>query len=305
MTTRTLTGNMADAGDLEKLPPEIRKQIYTHLLVEPKTIAIKRYINVRAYKSGEVARMSHHRMAGRRNKVYDRRRKAWVEAPPSTTSILLVNKLISQEATPIFYGSNDFFFNNAVVLQDFLAWIGQSSHYLRHVEIHGNHGRGIKFKASWTAIDRSLRLLESAKRLRALHFYHDGFCSSNSYHHVDIGELGEHCTPLLQSLQATCEARNVKFDVLDVAKIVLPPCHCKVCPEPEERCRYSVCHDLSTHKLTHSRWIEVAGAGQFEESCRQCACLCEDADDNNRLLDGKLKDEIAKQLGLSTGHEEA
>lgn len=117
MATQTLTGHVADAGNLEKLPPEIRKQIYTHLLVEPKTIAIKRYINPKAYKSREVARMNHHRKSDRNRKVYDRRRKAWVEAPPSTTSILLVNKVICREATPVFYGSNDFFFDNAGALQ--------------------------------------------------------------------------------------------------------------------------------------------------------------------------------------------
>lgn len=46
--------------NLEKLPIEIRRQIYTYLLLEPKTITIKRYINHRAYEKGEVARMNHH-----------------------------------------------------------------------------------------------------------------------------------------------------------------------------------------------------------------------------------------------------
>lgn len=244
---------MADAGDLEKLPIEIRKQIYSHLLVEPKTIVIKRYINPKAYKKGEVARKNHHRKANRDRKVYDRRRKAWVEAPPSTTSIFLVNKVVCLEATPVFYGSNDFFFDNTGALQDFLAWIGQSTQHLRHVEIDGNHGRGIKYNASWTALDRSSSLLESAKGLRALHFYHTGFCGSSSYDRVDIKELGEHCTPLLRSLQAASEARNVKLDVLDVARIVLPPCHCELCPEPKKRCYYLVCREHSTHGLDRRR----------------------------------------------------
>lgn len=55
---------------------------------------------------------------------------------------------------------------------------------------------GIKFNESWTAIDRSLSLLESAKVLRALHFYHDAFCAiyTDRMIDVDIGELGKHCT---------------------------------------------------------------------------------------------------------------
>lgn len=139
MATQPLTGNVADAGNLDKLPPEIRKQIYTHLLVEPKTIAIERYTT--AHRKSEVVRMNHHRKADHRMKVYDRRRKAWVDAPPATTSILLVNKVICQEATPVFYGSNDFFFDNAGALRDFLTWIGQSRQHLRHVEIAGHDGR--------------------------------------------------------------------------------------------------------------------------------------------------------------------
>ena len=71
MVKQPLTINMTDAGNLERLPPEIRKQIYTHLLMKPKTIATKRYINPEAYKSGEVARMNHHRKADRGRKMYD------------------------------------------------------------------------------------------------------------------------------------------------------------------------------------------------------------------------------------------
>jgi hypothetical protein len=217
--------------------------------VEPKTIAIKRYINPKAYKSGEVARMNHHRKANRDRKIYDRRRKTWVEAPSSSTSILLVNKVVSQEATPVFYGANDFFFDNSGALHDFLAWIGPARQHLRHVEIDGHDGRGIKFNTSWTAMDRSLSLLKSAKGLRALHFYHTGFCGGSDLDKVDIGELGKRCTPLLQSLQTACEARNVNLNVLDVVKIVLPPCHCTVCPEPKKKCRYFVCREFSTHRL--------------------------------------------------------
>jgi hypothetical protein len=121
MVNQLHAGSTADSGDLEQLPIEIRKQIYTYLLFEPKTIAIKRYVNLKAYKKGEIARMNHHRKANRNRKVYDRRRKTWVEAPPSSNSILLVNKRVSQEATPVFYGSNNFFVDNAGALQDFLA----------------------------------------------------------------------------------------------------------------------------------------------------------------------------------------
>jgi hypothetical protein len=301
MANQPLTSNMTDAGNLEKLPLEIRKQIYTHLLVEPKTITIKRYINRRAYIRGEVARMNHHRKADRDRKVYDRRRKAWVDAPPSTTSILLVNKSVGREATPVFYGSNNFFFEHAGALQDFLAWIGQSRQYLRHVEVDGE---GIKFNSSWTAMDRSLRLLESSKGLRALHFYHAGFCSRNRCS-TELRDLVTHCSPLLKSFQATWEARNLSMKVLDVVKIVLPPCHCSLCPEPEKRCYYYTCRQTSTHGLCRSRWNVLPGGGPREESFRTCSCDCEAAEDKNRSINEELKVEITRKLGRRTNRYDA
>lgn len=292
---------MADAGDLEKLPPEIRRQIYTHLLVEPITIAIKHYISPNAYKSGEVTRMDHHRKVFRARKVLDRCRKAWVGAPPSTTSILLANKSIFHEATPVLYGDNHFFLDSAGILQDFLAWIGQSRQHLRHVEVDG---RGIMHNETWKAMDRSLRLLESSHSLRALHFYHNGFCRIFWRNSVDIRQMGKRCTPLLRSLQASCEARNLKIDVLEIVKIVLPPCHCEFCTKAA-KCYYLPCRVRATHSGYHPRVTILPGGGAYGETSTLCNCFCHDAEDNNRLLDGKLKDEIAKQLGLSTGHEEA
>jgi len=292
---------MADAGNLEKLPVEIRKQIYTYLLAEPKTIAIKRYINPKAYKRGEVARMNHHRRSGRSRKVYDRRREAWVDAPSSSSSILFVNKRISQEATPVFYGSNKFFFDNAGVLQDFLDWIGQSRLHLRHVEIDGC---GIMHNASWAAMDRSLSLLESCKGLRALHFYHDGFCGGGR-DGASISDVAAHCSPLLRSLRATWEARNLNMDVLDIVKIVLPPCHCQLCPEPKKRCRYSPCRETSAPGLHISRWHVIPGARPRRASLRSCFCDCEAAQDKNRSINEELKEEITRRLGRRTNRYDA
>lgn len=305
MASNLPAGDLADAGALEKLPIEIRKQIYTYVLVDPKTIAIKRYINHKAYKKGEVARMDHHRKLDRSRKVYDRRRKAWIDAPPSTNSILLVNKTVSSEATPVFYGSNDFFFESAGALQDFLAWVGPARQHLRHVEVDG---RGIMFQASWTAMDRSLSLLESSRGLRALHFYHTGFCGGHGRDrtNVSVGDVAVHCSPLLKSLQATWEARNVSMDILDVVKIVLPPCHCKLCLGPKKRCRHYICHISSwSHERYPLRVHIMPGGSAYGELCRPCYCLCEAADDKNRSLNETLKDEIARQLRLDAGHEDS
>lgn len=230
--------------------------------------------------------------------MYDRRRKAWVDAPPSTTTILLVNKQVSPEATLVFYGSNDFFFENAGALRDFLAWIGHSKQHLCHIEING---QGILFNTPWTAMDHSLGLLKASKGLRALHFYHNGFCSGNN-DGAGIGDVAAHCSLLLKSLQATWDARNVKMNVLDIVKVVLPPCHCTLCPEPKKQCQYHSCRGKSIHERRRSRWNTTPGGGPCGVSLRFCACDCEAAEDKNRSMNEELKNGIRKQLGLDTDY---
>ena len=56
---------MANAGDLGKLPPEIRKEIYTYLLVEPNIIAIKRFLRAKSkHKYDTVAHRLRNNQAG-------------------------------------------------------------------------------------------------------------------------------------------------------------------------------------------------------------------------------------------------
>lgn len=191
---------MADAGDLGKLSLEIRKQVYTHLLVEANTIALKCHIHPR--RQAKVVRKSRLSKPSKANpysrvRVYsrDEGRYIWMNAPIRITSILLTNKLISQEAAPVLYGSYEFFFDDAAALHEFLTCIGQSKQHLRHVELKGDGitlqpSKALRFtldKLSWTTMDRSLDLLKAAKDLRALNFYHTGFCGRSCL--VDIPDL--------------------------------------------------------------------------------------------------------------------
>jgi hypothetical protein len=147
-------------------------------------------------------------------------------------------------------------------------------------------------------MDHSLSLLESSRGLRALHFSHTSFCTGNYFNKVDIWELGRHCAPLLRSLQTTCKARNVNLDVLDVVKIALPPCHCKLCPEPKKRCQYLACREGSIHEHCPFRVITTPGGGAYGETSYSCGCLCDDADRKNGFMSGLLEDEISRQLML-------
>lgn len=110
---------MADAGDLGKLPPEIRKEIYTYLLAESDTIAITTFLRAKRKHKYDTAALQ-------------------LRGTKSSSEVLRVNKLIHEEAAQVLYGCNKFEFHNAVPLYHFLEQIGDAKSHLRHVTLPGH-----------------------------------------------------------------------------------------------------------------------------------------------------------------------
>lgn len=121
---------MADSGDLGKLPPEIRKEIYSYLLIEDKRVVISRYKDRSQYR---VVRMGSYRNTNRTDSTYDRDTRVWTKAAPGPDALLLVNKLVSQEAAQVLYGLNRFEFEHIAALQSFLDCVGDSRQHIRHI----------------------------------------------------------------------------------------------------------------------------------------------------------------------------
>lgn len=141
---------MADAGNLQKFPLEIRKEIYKYLLVELKKIGILRR-NCRG--GAKAARMDNHYDPKRRGKVCDSRPRKWVATPPRAMSILLVNRQINHEARQVLYGSNHFEFENALALDTFLKHTGDAINHIRHISLIGPE---TLHRGSWASMDRCL-----------------------------------------------------------------------------------------------------------------------------------------------------
>ena len=127
---------MADAGDLGKLPPEIRKEIYTYLLVEDDVVPIKRFLGAKSNRKYDTAALLPRRTR-------------------RSNEILRVNKLIYEEAVKILYDCNKFEFLNAVALHHFLEQIGDAKRHLRHIAIYQY---GLVFMKSWTSLKKSLEI---------------------------------------------------------------------------------------------------------------------------------------------------
>lgn len=274
---------MADAGDLQKLPLEIRKEIYKHLLVETKKIDIIRQ-NCRG--GVKVARMDNHQDSKHRGKVWDSRQRRWVDALPSAASILLVNKQISHEARQVLYGSNDFEFDNALALETFLKHTGDAINHLRHIALTGT---GALYRGSWASMDRCLVRLAKAKALRTLEFSHLALC----HHHkaVHMKSLVEHCKPLLEALQVVFTHKKLKVQVFDVVKIALPPCS-----HHEFHDDTSGPYDWGSTRRGFRMAHRVKRGGSAET--KFCLCRCEEAEQKNKRFTEELRREITGQLGL-------
>lgn len=284
---------MADAASMQTLPPEIRKEIYKYLLVEPKKIGIYRH-SLAAHNT--VARMDCRRNTKHRREVYDRHAKKWVPATPPTASLLLVSRQISQEARQVFYGFNHFEFEHAAALESFLDHTGGAIHHLRHISMIGF---GTLFRGSWASMDRCLVRLAKAKALRTLELSHLAFCYQYDFAKlVNVKSLAEHCKPLLQALQIAYDKKNLNVSAFDVIKITLPPCGVV-----EAHGNPLTDHWERDHVKTSLRGINITE--RLLKHCSEtkmlcCSCRCDEAEDKNERLMQELKKEIAGQLGPTT-----
>lgn len=277
---------MADAGDLEKLPVEIRKQIYKFLLVETRKIGIMRYGKAVESRS---ARMDNHHNVQHRGKVYDTHKREWVAAPPCVISLLYVNRRISQEAKEILYGFNQFEFEHAGALESFLANIGDSIAHVRHVAIIGH---GLLYSYRWDEMDRSLARLAKAKALRTLEISHGALCKSayqTMRRPVEPRTLFQHFRPLLRVLEAEYRKQHLNVSAADVIKISLPPCQGQ---------NGNTSDHTSYHRYDIERSIPVTKRSRTGNAFAtiQCLCHCDKAEDKNRQFVEELKQEIAEHF---------
>jgi hypothetical protein len=258
---------MADAGDLGKLPPEIRKEIYSYLLVEDETIRIKRSIRAKSKHKYDTAAL---RL---------RRRKR-------SSQILRVNMLIREEAAQILYGCNKFEFFNAGALYHFLQQVGDARRHLRHVAIYQD---GLMFMRSWKSMQQSIQILASVGGLRTLEVSHDALCGSGTPK-TSIKDLVQHCKPLLNALNAEFITKGLNSSVLDIIDIVLPRSYCDDLPE------------LCSEKYEHPRRAFITNYATNMSrnimSVLTCGCHCRQAVVVNKELKQELKEEIAKQLNI-------
>lgn len=258
---------MTDCGDLEKLPPEIRKEIYALVLVQAEPLELCNFGGDQK-KIGESSGRGRHApkmknewaRSGRATKVapvgHKRHRKGighqhigsrWFEVP-SNVALLCVNKRIHTEAAPVLYSRTKFRFQNSNTMSRFLNLIGDNIQHLRDVGISGD---GWEYRRSLCEARRSLQALAAAKSIRTFEV---------SRHDVSSDGLGSHrivglCRPLLDSLKVAYENNDLKASILEVIKIKSVRRPCRLYAVRRRKTQQAIEKDRTKQKLEHKRCV--------------------------------------------------
>jgi hypothetical protein len=230
---------MADCGDLEKLPPEIRNEIYALVLVQAEPLALCNFKSEqksigentsRSYRAlrrsnectrtlkPKVAPVGHKRSLKGRGHEYVQGK--WTEVP-SNVALLCVNKKIHMEAAPVLYSRSKFRFKSADTMRRFVNLIENNIRYIRDVGIFAG---GWEYRRGFRAVRYAIEALAAAKSMHTLEISHVDICPNVStrfrkYYYPGSHKAVELCRPLLKSLKIAYEADDLKASILEVIKI--------------------------------------------------------------------------------------
>lgn len=223
---------MADAGDLEKLPPEIRNEIYALAFVQARPLILcnfggdQKRIGDKGLNNewarcdkAKVAPVGHRRRFKTIGYQYFDCTRRLIEAP-SNVALLRVNKRVYAEATPVLYGRTKFRFLSPATLRRFLGLIGNNKHHLRDMGICGG---GWKFRLGFYEARYPLEALAAARNIRIFEVTHLEVCpkanADSPKHFPGIDEVVKLCRPLLKSLRMAYKVNDLNANILEVIKI--------------------------------------------------------------------------------------
>lgn len=273
----------ADAGDLEKLPPEIRNEIYALVLARAEPLVLCNFggnqkkiseptsRSHRAWRrknersrtvKPKVAPLGHKRSLEGRGHEYVGGK--WVEVP-SNVALLCVNKKVHMEAAPVLYSRTKFRFRHADTMRRFVDLIEHNIQYIRDV---GLFAGGWEHRREFLTVSDAIEALTAAKSLHTFQISHVDICPNVSkkfrkFFYPGSQKVVKLCKPLLESLKTAHETNERKASILEVFKFEDP----------------------------NNRYFDYGIDGD-------CGCEVEQAIKDNVKLEHELKRLIAEQHGL-------
>lgn len=223
---------MADAGDLEKLPPEIRNEIYALVLVQAEPVVLcnfggdQRNIEFKDSDNkwalsdkAKVAPLGHNRRSKYIGYQYAYGTRRLVEVLSDFT-LLRVNKKIYAEAAPVLYGCTKFRFVSSGTMRRFLNLIGDNKQHLRDV---GMCGGGWKFRIGLYEARYAMEALAAAKSIRIFEVSHLDVCpkvpAASRRYIPGCHKVVRLCRPFLNSLKIAYKDNDLNASIEKVIQI--------------------------------------------------------------------------------------
>lgn len=286
-------------GDFEKLPGELRNEIYRLALDPPEVVKLQSYqprdelhylIDGKPSSrvaGEEVAPVNHKRKSERRCQQWVGRK--WVEAPRKT-ALLQVNKQFKTEASPILYGSSRFEFTTLPTFERFMKQVGDNKRFLTSVMF-----RCLSDGPETPAGRRAMEALVVAKSLHTVKLSDFPLYSPESHIQETIEQYVSMCLPVLKSIDKSQKAQNLNANIiyllgLEVNYRTPSSLHRKESDCNEQcatRCVQRVNGGINFHRL-----------GTYCQGW--CKNMCVDFRERCEKVETSVEEEIAKQLELST-----
>lgn len=219
-----ILGSAQSFDFMDRIPAEIRSEIYEHLLVARSPLQVVLFENDAKLQQAKMAiRIG---MSGRSASDFLMQKKTEgirIPTEAERLAITRVSKQVLQEVTPIIYGKHKFEFHEADALAKFLGKINNNTMYLRQLALPSSHGWNISFSSlnfERLALATNLTKLE----VNADAFYKHALSANGKISVKDfLAQFKSFLGALVKSKEQAREKKST-LDVIDVATQHTPLC---------------------------------------------------------------------------------
>ncbi|KAK6441365.1 hypothetical protein LTR95_002418 [Oleoguttula sp. CCFEE 5521] len=212
----------------DRIPPEIRREIFSYLLVRDDQIEFRPKYSDHASGMREThwTSRNHGRWRERSGeRIFDERKTL----SPHGTAILRICKLVTREAGEVLYSCNVFRFSNLRCAGGFLGELGDLNSAIRHVILERFEGGSTLVHGFWTGL---LPLVN----LRSLRLPHDVMCKAHRSK-ISMRTLQCRILPLLKGIRDSNAQKGIIFDSVKVLQTPQDICHA-CCRDAEGKYRW-------------------------------------------------------------------
>ncbi|KAK6432898.1 hypothetical protein LTR95_010934, partial [Oleoguttula sp. CCFEE 5521] len=238
----------------DRVPPKIRKMIFSHLLVKDKPFKFTHIWTTDEEGNRERQRVTYPNTRNSRyhGMEYDANLRTWSRTQPRLAALLYTCKAFYGEAAEVLYGCNEFEFVTTAIATHVLDSFGSSKRFIKTLAIR--HHNKSTMEGFW-------KTMAPLTDLRSLTMDHDGLCQTDPNHsQPKLSVLIDHMKPLLKGLKESYSTRGLTANPIDAFVLEPKPCvSCScTCGERRKRGEYRDCDeawDVQTSAAGHAELV--------------------------------------------------